>query len=69
MLSHSKPNLLNLDIAVAADGISSYAKVNSKISASVAGTAIAVTIMPPTCDIALSLAKFNLSLSLGATLL
>ncbi|WP_392483273.1 hypothetical protein [Nostoc sp. C110] len=34
-------NLYDLSIAVAAGGISGYAKVNSKISASVAGTAIA----------------------------
>jgi len=69
VLSRSKPNLLDLGIAVAAGCISGYAKVNSKISASVAGTAIAVALMPPICVIGLGLAKFNLSLSLGATLL
>ena len=69
VLSRSKPNLLDLGIAIAAGCISGYAKVNSKISASVAGTAIAVALMPPICVIGLGLAKFNLSLSLGATLL
>ncbi len=69
VLSRSKPNLLDLGIAIAASGISGYAKVNSKISASVAGTAIAVALMPPICVIGLGLAKFDLSLSLGATLL
>lgn len=69
VLSRSKPNLLDLGIAIAAGGISGYAKVNSKISASVAGTAIAVALMPPICVIGLGLAKSDWSLSLGATLL
>ncbi|BAY14501.1 hypothetical protein NIES21_02580 [Anabaenopsis circularis NIES-21] len=69
ILSRSKPTLLDLGIAVAAGGISGYAKVNSKISASVAGTAIAVALMPPICVIGLGLAKSDWSLSLGATLL
>lgn len=69
VLSRSKPNLLDLGIAVAAGGISGYAKVNSKISTSVAGTAIAVALMPPICVIGLGLAKSDWSLSLGATLL
>ncbi|BBD61329.1 hypothetical protein NIES2109_41570 [Nostoc sp. HK-01] len=69
VLSRSKPTLLDLGIAVAAGGISGYAKVNSKISASVAGTAIAVALMPPICVIGLGLAKSDWSLSLGATLL
>ncbi|MEH2450131.1 TIGR00341 family protein [Nostoc sp.] len=69
VLSRSKPNLLDLGIAVAAGGISGYAKVNSKISTSLAGTAIAVALMPPICVIGLGLAKSDWSLSLGATLL
>ncbi|MBD2488649.1 TIGR00341 family protein [Aulosira sp. FACHB-615] len=69
VLSRSKPTLLDLGIAVAAGGISGYAKVNSKISASVAGTAIAVALMPPICVIGLGLAKSDWALSLGATLL
>ncbi|BAY65623.1 hypothetical protein NIES22_57300 [Calothrix brevissima NIES-22] len=69
VLSRSKPNLLDLGIAVTAGSISGYAKVNSKISTSVAGTAIAVALMPPICVIGLGLAKSDWSLSLGATLL
>ncbi|MBD2450407.1 DUF389 domain-containing protein [Nostoc sp. FACHB-152] len=69
VLSRSQPTLLDLGIAVVAGGISGYAKVNSKISGSVAGTAIAVALMPPICVIGLGLAKFDWSLSLGATLL
>lgn len=69
ILSRSEPTLLDLGIAVAAGGISGYAKVQPKISGSLAGTAIAVALMPPICVIGLGLAQANWSLSLGATLL
>lgn len=69
VLSRSEPTLLDLGIAVAAGGISGYAKVQPKISASLAGTAIAVALMPPICVVGLGLAHSNWSLSLGATLL
>ncbi len=69
VLARSRPTLLDLGIAVAAGGISGYAKVETKISGSLAGTAIAVALMPPICVIGLGLAQGNWSLSLGATLL
>lgn len=69
ILARSRPTLLDLGIAVAAGGISSYAKVETKISTSLAGTAIAVALMPPICVIGLGLAQGNWSLSFGATLL
>jgi uncharacterized hydrophobic protein (TIGR00271 family) len=69
VLSRSKPTLLDLGIAVAAGGISGYAKVQPKISASLAGTAIAVALMPPLCVVGLGLAHANWSLSLGSALL
>ncbi len=69
VLARSKPTLLDLGIAVAAGGISGYAKIETKISGSLAGTAIAVALMPPICVIGLGLAQGNWSLSLGATLL
>jgi uncharacterized hydrophobic protein (TIGR00271 family) len=69
VLSRSKPTLLDLGIAVAAGGISGYAKVQPKISGSLAGTAIAVALMPPICVIGLGLSQADWSLSLGATLL
>ncbi|MDZ8222484.1 DUF389 domain-containing protein [Nostoc sp. ChiVER01] len=69
VLARSRPTLLDLGIAVAAGGISGYAKVETKISTSLAGTAIAVALMPPICVIGLGLAQGNWSLSLGATLL
>ncbi len=69
VLARSRPTLLDLGIAVAAGGISGYAKVETKISTSLAGTAIAVALMPPICVIGLGLAQGNWSLSFGATLL
>ncbi len=69
VLARSEPNLLDLGIAVAAGGISGYAKVEPKIAGSLAGTAIAVALMPPVCVIGLGLAKADWSLSTGASLL
>jgi uncharacterized hydrophobic protein (TIGR00271 family) len=69
VLSRSQPTLLDLGVAVAAGGISGYAKVQPKISGSLAGTAIAVALMPPICVIGLGLARADWSLSLGASLL
>ncbi len=69
IISRSQPTLLDLGIAVAAGGISGFAKVQPKISESLAGTAIAVALMPPICVIGLGLSQANWSLSIGATLL
>jgi len=69
IISRSRPTLLDLGIAVAAGGISGFAKVQPKISESLAGTAIAVALMPPICVIGLGLGQVNWSLSIGATIL
>ncbi|BCL36339.1 DUF389 domain-containing protein [Nostoc sp. MS1] len=69
IISRSRPTLLDLGIAVAAGGISGFAKVQPKISESLAGTAIAVALMPPICVIGLGLSQVNWSLSFGASLL
>jgi uncharacterized membrane protein len=63
VLSRSEPTLLDLGIAVAAGGISGYAKVEPKVSGSVAGTAIVVALMPRIYAIGLGLAQANWSLS------
>lgn len=69
VLARSKPTLLDLGIAVAAGVISGYARIEPRVSGSLAGTAIAVALMPPICVTGLGLAQANWSLSLGATLL
>lgn len=69
IVARSRPTLLDLGIAVAAGAISGFAKVEPKISPTLAGTAIAVALMPPVCVIGLGLSQADWSLSLGATLL
>jgi uncharacterized hydrophobic protein (TIGR00271 family) len=69
VLARSKPTLLDLGIAVAAGGISGFAKVQPKVSGTLAGTAIAVALMPPICVVGLGLSQANWSLSRGASLL
>jgi uncharacterized hydrophobic protein (TIGR00271 family) len=69
VLARSEPTLLDLGIAIAAGGISGYAKIQPKVSGSLAGTAIAVALMPPICVIGLGLSQANWDLSQGAALL
>ncbi|MBD2115035.1 MULTISPECIES: DUF389 domain-containing protein [Cyanophyceae] len=69
VLARSAPTLLDLGIAIVAGGISGYAKVQPKISGSLAGTAVAVALMPPICVVGLGLSQANWSLSWGAMLL
>ena len=67
--ARSEPTLLDLGIAITAGGISGYAKVQPRLSSTLAGTAIAVALMPPLCVVGLGIAQSNPSLSLGAGLL
>ena len=67
--ARSSPTLLDLGIAITAGGISGYAKVQPRLSSTLAGTAIAVALMPPLCVVGLGFAQFNPTLSLGAGLL
>ena len=73
--ARSSPNLLDLGVAIVAGGISGFAKVQPKLSSALAGTAIAVALMPPLCVVGLGLALAQtapdkgLALSQGAGLL
>lgn len=69
VLARTQPNLIDLGIAVVAGGISGFAKVRPKISDALAGTAIAVALMPPLCVVGLSLSQGFWQFSLGALLL
>ncbi|MBE9178381.1 DUF389 domain-containing protein [Oculatella sp. LEGE 06141] len=69
VLARSRPTLLDLGVAVAAGGISGFAKVQPKVSNALAGTAIAVALMPPICVVGLGVAQLNWRLSLGAGIL
>ncbi|MBW4595831.1 MAG: DUF389 domain-containing protein [Brasilonema angustatum HA4187-MV1] len=57
VVARCQPTLLDLGIAIAAGAISGYAKVQPKISSSLAGTAIAVALMPPICVIGFGLSQ------------
>ncbi|MEA5399736.1 DUF389 domain-containing protein [Synechococcus sp. BA-124 BA4] len=69
VLSRTSPNLLDLGIALVAGGIAAYAKVRSEAVSSLAGTAIAVALVPPVCVMGLLLSADRWSLALGAGLL
>lgn len=67
--SRTHPTLLDLGIAITAGALAGFAKIEAKISSSLAGTAIAVALMPPLCVVGLWLAQFELRWALGALVL
>lgn len=67
--SRTTPNLLDLGIALVAGAISTYAKVRSKAVSSLAGTAIAVALVPPVCVCGLLLSAQQWGPARGAGLL
>ncbi|WP_315862466.1 MULTISPECIES: DUF389 domain-containing protein [Cyanophyceae] len=69
LTARTQPNLIDLGIAVAAGGISGFAKVRRGISDALAGTAIAVALMPPLCVVGLSFSQGYFNYSRGAFLL
>ena len=62
-------NILDLGIALAAGAVASYAKVNPGAVSSMAGTAIAVALVPPVCVMGLMLAASSMDGAQGAALL
>jgi uncharacterized hydrophobic protein (TIGR00271 family) len=68
-MARTQPTLLDLGIAVTAGALAGVAKVETKVAGTVAGTAIAVALMPPICVVGLQLGQGNFELSLGALLL
>ncbi len=69
ILSRTRPNLLDLGIALTAGAIGAFASVRPSIANSLAGTAIAVALMPPLCVVGIGLANGRVDLSRGAALL
>lgn len=67
--ARTQPNLLDLGVALVAGAIAAYASVRSKALSSLAGTAIAVALVPPVCAFGLLIAKGEAGLALGAALL
>ena len=69
VLSRTQPTLIDLLIAIAAGGVSGYAKIRPSIGDAIPGTAIAVALMPPLCVVGLSLSQGDWLLARGALLL
>lgn len=69
VLARTKPNLLDLGIALVAGGLATYAKLRSDAVSSLAGTAIAVALVPPVCVMGLLLSHQSWSEASGAGLL
>jgi uncharacterized membrane protein len=69
VLSRTTPNLLDLAIALVAGAIAIYGKVHSRAVSSLAGTAIAVALVPPVCVFGLLLAVREWETARGAGLL
>lgn len=69
VLARTQPNLVDLAIAIVAGGISAFAKVRKEVSDAIAGTAIAVALMPPLCVVGLSCSQEQYNFSRGAFLL
>lgn len=67
--ARTAPNLLDLGIALVAGAIATYAKVRSEAVSSLAGTAIAVALVPPVCVLGLTLSAADWEAALGAGLL
>jgi len=65
----TSPTLLDLGIAIFAGAIAGFAKLRRDLVSSVAGTAIATSLMPPLCVIGLELARGHGSLAVAALLL
>jgi uncharacterized hydrophobic protein (TIGR00271 family) len=69
VMSRTRPNLLDLGIALAAGLVGGFARTRPGISNMVAGTAIAVALMPPLCVVGIGLASGDDHIAGGALLL
>jgi uncharacterized hydrophobic protein (TIGR00271 family) len=67
--SRTTPNLLDLGVALVAGSLATYAKVSNKAVDSLAGTAIAVALLPPVCVFGLLLSGGQWLPARGAGLL
>lgn len=59
-LARTQPNLVDLGIAIVAGGISAFAKIRKGVNDAIAGTVIAVALMPPLCVVGLCLSQEKL---------
>ena len=69
ILARTSPTLMDLFIALAAGLVAAIAITQKKIADSLAGVAIAVSLMPPLCTVGIAMSLRNVQYSLGALLL
>lgn len=69
ILGRTRPNIMDLFVALAAGFMGGYAKVRKSMSGSIYGVAIAISLIPPLCVVGLGLSVSKLALSSGASLL
>lgn len=69
ILARTQPTLADLGVALAAGGVSGFAKIRPKVSDVLAGTAIAVALMPPLCVVGIALSQGAWDYSSGSFLL
>ena len=67
--ARTQPNLLDLGVALVAGAVSAYAKLRPRVGDAIAGTAIAVALMPPLCSVGLCLSQGLFAGAWGALLL
>lgn len=69
ILSRTKPNILDLAIALSGGAAGAYAMVSPRVSASLVGVAIATALVPPLCVCGITLARGDALLASGGFLL
>jgi uncharacterized hydrophobic protein (TIGR00271 family) len=69
ILSRTQPNLADFMVAIAAGFISGFARIRPQIADALAGTAIAVALMPPLCVVGLSISQQAWEMGSGSFLL
>jgi uncharacterized hydrophobic protein (TIGR00271 family) len=69
ILARTQPNLADLFVAIAAGAVSGFAKIRPQIGEAVAGTAVAVALMPPLCVVGIALSQGDWMGSGGALIL
>ncbi|MEM6503584.1 MAG: DUF389 domain-containing protein [Cyanobacteria bacterium P01_C01_bin.89] len=69
ILNRTQPNLADLAVAIVAGAVCGFARIRPKLSDALAGTAIAVALMPPLCVVGINLAVGQYQASRGAFLL
>jgi len=69
ILARTRPNNLDLIVALLAGMVGAFAKARPSVADSLAGVAVSVALMPPLCVVGIGLAQSDWLVSFGALLL